>query len=383
MIKVLFLTHWYPSPDDPGHGTFIREHAKAIALAGAVPHILHIRIVDGGWRTRLRTEPLSDGTMQGTRITIASRLWKFIYILYPWQLWLVRKAIADRDLDIAGYDMVHSQVVHPSGVIGDALAEQHGKPHVISEHWTRVERYFKRDLLRWQGRRAYERAARIMPVSTYLAEIVRRYVRDPAKVQVVPNVVPSGAFTYKAQPEHKDLRFLMVARWERTKVPHKRPDLAIDAVASLQVGMDRQIRLTLIGKGGRRTELEQRAREKGVWIEMAGHRSKPQIAEELQQADLFLHPTERETFSVVVAEALKCGTPVVASNVQALPELVRPGQGVLVENTVDAWVEGIRKALASHYDRAAIARAWADRFTYTEVGERFLAIYRQVLHKPE
>lgn len=50
-----------------------------------------------------------------------------------------------------------------------------------------------------------------------------------------------------------------------------------------------------------------------------------------QDADVFLHLSYQETFGKVIAEALSCGTPAVAYNITAMPELIGPGCGSVVE----------------------------------------------------
>ena len=60
--------------------------------------------------------------------------------------------------------------------------------------------------------------------------------------------------------------------------------------------------------------------------------SQPQtLAEYYSMADVFFNPSIRETFGKVTAEAMACGTPVVAYNATATPELVKEGCGYVVE----------------------------------------------------
>jgi len=55
------------------------------------------------------------------------------------------------------------------------------------------------------------------------------------------------------------------------------------------------------------------------------------VADYYRAADLYLHPAIEETFSTVIAEALACGKPVVATRAGGIPELVTDGQnGFLV-----------------------------------------------------
>ena len=57
-------------------------------------------------------------------------------------------------------------------------------------------------------------------------------------------------------------------------------------------------------------------------INYTGNISKEKIVEILHDSDFFVHASYIETFSLVIAEALSTGTPVIASNVGAIPEFV-------------------------------------------------------------
>lgn len=378
-MKILFLTHWYPSVGDPGTGLFVREHAHAIAGAGVDVHVLHVRIRNGPLWPRIRVERFEEGRSTGTRIHLEGRLWKLIYVFYPWQLALLRKGLRKAGLRVADHDLVHSNVVHPTAVMGDALARRAGRPHVITEHWTRLEQYFTRDLLSGAGRRAYARAARLLPVSAYLGREIDRWSKGHAPITVVPNVVPGGDFHFRTRGPGGPLRVLMAARWNRTKLGHKRPDLVIDALEHVQGRSGRPILLQVVGDGDRIPELQARCATAGLSAEFLGHCGKPALGKLMAEADLFLHPSERETFSVVVAEALKCGTPVVASDVGAIPELITERNGVLVPNTVEHWAMAIEQALGRNYDRPAIAAEWVGRFSAEEVGDKVMQVYQEVL----
>ena len=89
-----------------------------------------------------------------------------------------------------------------------------------------------------------------------------------------------------------------------------------------------------------------------------------QVAEWLQAADLCLIATRGESFSLVAAESLACGTPVVASKVGGLPEVVRDGQdGLLVpERDPRAFAIAIAQLLRDPARRLEMGRqgaAWA------------------------
>ena len=73
-------------------------------------------------------------------------------------------------------------------------------------------------------------------------------------------------------------------------------------------------------------------------------------------------PTSREGSPNVIREALACGLPCVTTPVGGIPEVLTDARlGRLVPPTADDFAAALADALARPWDRAAIARAGADR----------------------
>ncbi len=77
-------------------------------------------------------------------------------------------------------------------------------------------------------------------------------------------------------------------------------------------------------------------------------------------------PSSREGWPNVVLESLACGTPVVATRVGAVPEiLISPEMGIIVEPDVGALQDGLCQALGQSWDQSriskyALTRTWDD-----------------------
>lgn len=86
------------------------------------------------------------------------------------------------------------------------------------------------------------------------------------------------------------------------------------------------IRLKVAGEGPMRQQLEEQARRDGVNVEFMGRLERSRVVEVVGEASLAVVPSQWfEGFPMVVVEALACGTPVVASRLGSLAEIVREG----------------------------------------------------------
>jgi N-acetyl-alpha-D-glucosaminyl L-malate synthase BshA len=143
--------------------------------------------------------------------------------------------------------------------------------------------------------------------------------------------------------------------------------------------------LVMVGDGPDRIEAEDEARSNGVTDSVFFLGKLDAVAPLLAGADLFLLPSQNESFGLSALEALASGTPVIASNAGGIREVVRDGEtGVLcpvgdVEGMADAALSILRDR--GRWDRmsnAAAADARA-RFGLDEIVGRYEALYSDAL----
>ena len=139
--------------------------------------------------------------------------------------------------------------------------------------------------------------------------------------------------------------------------------------------------LVMVGDGPDRHDAEQEARQLGVEKSVHFLGKIDNVAPLLASADLFLLPTNAESFGLSALEALASGTPVIGTNVGGLPEVVKNGEtGVLcgvgdVNGMANAATDLLQdEAKWKRMSAAAAADARA-RFAMDDVVARYEDVY--------
>ncbi|MCS3672809.1 glycosyltransferase involved in cell wall biosynthesis [Salinibacter ruber] len=160
--------------------------------------------------------------------------------------------------------------------------------------------------------------------------------------------------------------------------------MAIEVLRRLRArGVDTT--LTVCGDGPNRTVLEQQARDEGLWnaVSFEGWTSPEELAEHYRKAEALLVPSRYEPFGIVALEAIASRCPVVASNVDGLPEAVGDC-GILVEpDAPEALADGIQRVLdpsVREQLRAAMPEH-VDRHRMDRIADEYLDIIRTVAHE--
>ena len=109
-----------------------------------------------------------------------------------------------------------------------------------------------------------------------------------------------------------------------------------------------------------------------------------EIAEMISQSDALLMFSNYENFPCVIAESMMGGKPVIATNVNGIPEHVLKDNGILVEpRNEDQLGNAIKKFLNNElkFDGRKIRQYALHHFSYTSVSNQFQEIYNEILIK--
>lgn len=236
------------------------------------------------------------------------------------------------------------------------------------------------------GQRVLDSAARVIAVSTgELAELKRHMRVDDARVRVIPNGFHASRFT--PTPDPAPFRRLVGGEpfvlFAGRLAKNKGLDTLVRAVPMLPA----DARVVLAGEDqGQRAGLEKLARELGVQdrLRFTGHLTDELYRSALAAADVLALPSEWEAFGIVLAEAMACGTPVVATSVGGAPDVVGDGAGgVLVPygdpaRLADALSRVLTDRAGAHRMGAAGKERAFRLFSWDAVVERTLELYAEV-----
>jgi glycosyltransferase involved in cell wall biosynthesis len=206
---------------------------------------------------------------------------------------------------------------------------------------------------------AVRRARHVFAPSEYLRRLVIAWGVPAARVTVSPNPAPAPPElpTREALRAEVDISGPTLAFAGRLMAA-KALDVAFEALARVP-----EATLLVVGDGPDRAALERRRADLGLdgRVRFLGGRSREAVLRVFAAADAVLLSSRWENFPHVVVEALAVGTPVVATSVGGIPEVVHDGSnGLLVPpEDPEALAAAIRRLLGDDELRSRLAAAAA------------------------
>lgn len=358
MIRVLYLTPWYPSERDAMSGLFVQKHAEAVRAQGAEVRVLHSQ----GWRDL-------------------------------WSQWRV--------LQREGWmpDIVQLNVIQKQGLLALWLNKRYGIPYVIVEHWSGYlsENGQFRRMFKWQ-RQLYRRIAAsaeiILPVSRRLMDAMHSCRIYNARWGQIDNVVDDCFFAHSAishQPSAVKTLIHVSCFDERSKNVK-----GLLRAAKMLSEKRRDWRLVLVGTGTDYAEARRFATEIAIPDEQllwTGELAPNEVAEWMHRSDALVLSSRYETYGVVLAEAAAAGLPILSTPVgiaEEVADLIVPHE--IAQNKPGTFAEFIESMLwgkkvkgeggkeAKSEGAKGGRRKDEKRYTAEAIGKKLKSVYDSCLY---
>jgi len=366
--KVLHICNWYPNNFDPIEGHFIKEQIDA--LNRFVPSdVIVLQIRYGKFKVLNY---------------LASQREKICIIQMPLKSWFVKEIFSSLLLwffllftyDASKYSIVNFHIAYPLLTYFYFFKKRFKVPVIISEHWSAYHFNFgvKKDLKRIKNIFAHQLP--VITVSRSLANDIARFSGQSLTAFQVPNVVHQSFFEHSETKPGDEPGFFMLGCWQFPKVPW----IVLEALYQLRLEGYR-FKLRIGGYGPYEDELRSKIASLGMepYALFIGKLSFEEAATEMRNTSFFVHASNYETFSLVCAEALCCGIPVIASEVGGIPEYLHAGNGILVkENNVRCWNEALKASYHARFNRELIVAEADKLFSASKIGERYKNILDQI-----
>lgn len=382
-MKICFVTTNFPRYLGDSEGTFILEAAR-----GLTHHGHQVRVIAQHW-PGLPTYEWMDGVE-----VIRPRYWwpesqemlrqpgGGLPIIWD-KSWLARLQMMPfllvHTLTTAWYardcDIIHAQWTLSAGTswLGQWI---HRRPVVMSSLGSDLFTVPGTPVGAWVTRWVLQRSASVIVISQALAQAATQLGRSPDAI------IPLGVDTRHFHPvdtTHRDNYIVYVGTLIKRKAPHH----LIDAMAQLKAKHPR-LRLVIVGAGPERNALENQVAMLSLTeqVTFAGAQGPDRVKQWVQRAKLLVLPSTEEGLGVVLLEALACGTPIVASQVGGIPDVVTPEVGLLTPpGDVPALAHAINTLLSDHsrwlqMSRQARQRA-ETRYDWRRIATQLIDVYQQ------
>ena len=382
-IRLLTLTTLFPNSRQPRHGIFVANRLRRLCDTGRIDATVVAALprFPGAYRESVEV-PASEVVM-GFDV----RHPRYLHVpgvgmrIQPDSL---ARALLDElrrnAMDASRFDAIDAHYFYPDGVAAARVADVLGLPLVISARGSDINLIGNIPFARKRMRDAAQRAQALIAVSAALARRMGELGMPAERIHVLRNGVDCELFSsFPRAAARKRLGLCEEGKWilgVGNLVPEKGFDLLIRSVAMLD-----DAQLLIIGDGPGRSALEALARSVAPGrVEFRGNMSQAELRYGYAAGDLLALPSMREGWPNVVLEAIACGTPVAASPVGGVPEILREGAParLVSERSPVAWRDAMKSLLDASMPPERV-REYAFEFGWDEVIAQQIALYEHVV----
>ncbi len=364
-MRVLSFSSCFPSTANPSNGIFVYHRL------GALSEYVHIEVVHPIPWFPFYTN--STGRPENARrefrgLTIHEKTYFYIpRVLKRIDGWLYYQGLVDwmeRYIESAGKpDLLDAHFMWPDGVGVSHLAQRFDIPFTITLRGT-INPRIATSCFRRRMAGALRNASAVISLSEPMGKIAEQLGAPRESIHVIPNGVDGDLFVPLPRCEARLLLGLredgfLILCVANLKGPKGHREL-IEALSRLS----EDVQLICIGSqtdhGAYLLSLKQLVQRMGLTgrVRFQDHVPQSRIVLYYNAADLSVLGSRSEGCPNVVLESLACGTPVVATSVGAIPDIIRSGENGFLTPVADpaSLAAAIERALGTSFSRQGIRR---------------------------
>ncbi len=323
-MKILVLPSWYP----PMGGRFFRNQAEALAKLGHEVDVLILYEKGISQKTNFK--------INAKKSTLINEICNTFYRIPKLNLLnkklFVRKfkILLDNYLKQHNPDVIHVHSAIWAGIVVEELAQKYKIPYVITEHHSHFleKKIPLSNADKSQFINAFKNSSKIISVSTALKNAIIKLKIQNKKLVVIPNMIDFKYFDILTNiSKNKEFTFISVGELSQLKGL----DVLIKAFSKIK---NSNCKLVIVGKGKELANLKDLTKRLNIQnkVQFAGYKSKEDLLEVYNKANVYVSSSRIETFGVTLIEALACGLPIIATNCGGPKDIVNKNNGYLAEN---------------------------------------------------
>ena len=374
-MSILVIGRGMPDEHDRTLGIFELDQAMALADQGAEVIYFGIDTRSLRWKRKLGMTSGMCGRVRWYCISVpvgAIPIEIRVLIAKAALMMLVNRVFRKEKLP----GLVHAHFGEQGCIVAD-WAEKNAIPLVVTEHFSRMNQETVSAGLKRCSTYAYRHATRVITVSKKLQASILRHTGIESIV--IPNVVDVETFCSGAPMAHERFRYVTTGRL----IPQKRVDWVIEALGVIWKEVP-SVELHILGDGSQKSELERLIVQLGLQdrVILHGMVTRQEMAEIYREADVFVLPSESETFGVAYIEAMAAGLPVISTRCGGPEEFINQRNGLLIDVDDKAHLERAMLDMHARYDcfdKKLIQDFACQTYSRRVIGTKLMELFREII----